>query len=154
MDYQAAIIYAFILSILIGFAIKYKWPVCEIKRDWQLIFSKSGRLLLKRERCHLHVYLTFAIDVLTVAGLFWLGKYYPVQIETMPPHAFIFLGTFYSFLLNFGREGFMQHKGGYWKDVQGVRHNYVPFSWRDVRFGTYTGFVSFSAMAVMILIFT
>lgn len=146
---EAAIFYLFTFGGLYLLGRKFKWPFNEIPRDWALLFSKPGRVYIVKERHDRHVIYTSLVLIGTALLLIW----FDIQISTMPSHAFVSLSTLWAFIVNVGREGFMQWRGGSWTDELGKKHNNVPFSWRDIRFGTYSGLLTGLILAALIKIF-
>jgi len=122
------------------------WPVTVLK-DFVLLFTDYATI--KRERHDRHAFFS----ILIISGLFigavLLELKYPLQITTSPYWTYLFFGGFAAWIVNWLREAFLQKKGGTWT-VDGEVENIVPFSYRDVRFGTYGGVIAAALIGALI----
>lgn len=98
----------------------------EIGKDFKLMFSKSGRAEIVKENHHKHLFITMAIVAAAQALTLYLGQTHPMMI--------FILGFFLSLLANLPREIYLDY-------VTRKQHGYSIFSWRDVRYGVYGGFL-------------
>jgi hypothetical protein len=130
------------------------WPV-TVAKDFNLLCSKAGRAEIVKERHHRHA----RDSVLVVAGTVFFGLCaqalfnlcgvnVDLQITTMPVWACGLLGGFYAFVVNAVREAVKQVNGGRFPDGKYI----VPFSYRDVRFGTYAGVFTGLLAAVLMIV--
>lgn len=103
-------------------------------------FFNQGYLRL--ENCHKH-YRWSAVIVFTIISVCLFGAI--AQIQNIGAFWITVLGGFLAFTINAIREARKQIKGG--KDSSG--RNNIPFSWLDIRFGTYAGF-HFAFVAAMV----
>ena len=129
--------YEFLIFVTIAICALYFVAPESLKsviEDFKFIFSPGSWQEIKRERLDKHFYYTFFIVFTAQAVFSWLHM---MQFDELLWYESLFLTTFGSLMLNFCREGYLQYKKG--RDNAG---NWIPFSWRDIRFGVYGGFIA------------
>src|SRR5690606_11079973 len=121
------------------------WSV-TVWKDFKMFFSKGGWATIRKERLHLHAGYTALINAGTIILALIIDIWCDVQVARMPVWGFAVLGGLEGFAVNGIRVAMKQKNGG--KDSLGKW--YVPFSWLDVRAGTYTGIVVNAVLGVLI----
>ena len=130
--------YEFLIFVIIALGALYfvvPESLKSVVEDFKFIFSPGSWQEIKRERHDKHFYYTFFIALIIQTVFSWL---HIMQFDEHLWYESLFLVTFGSLMLNFCREGYLQYKKGRDKDGNWK----IPFSWRDIRFGAYGGFVA------------
>lgn len=128
--------YEFLIFVILAFsAMFYVIPDAwtSILSDFKLLFSSNTWTIIKKERYDKHFKWSFLISFGLQTLMILL---HIMQFHTHEWYESLFLMSFGLCLINSCREGYLQVKGGRDKEGNWI----IPFSWGDIRFGTYGGF--------------
>jgi hypothetical protein len=98
-----------------------------IKNDIKLLFTSEGRATIKKENHHKHFFWSFPIGVVTFFIAMWSAEMWSQPWDLTLP--VLFITTFATAFANSARE------------IYYIRYG-APFSYADIRFGSYGGFIA------------
>jgi hypothetical protein len=138
--------YEFLIFTLIAFSAMFAIipDVCKsILSDFKLLGSSNAWATIKKERYDKHFKWSFLISFGLQTLMILL---HIMQFHTHEWYESLFLMSFGLCLTNSCREGYKQVNGGRDKEGNWI----VPFSFGDIRFGTYGGFFGSLASSLVL----